>query len=113
MAATPKSSTDILLDILADHNALLRAQNNLLGAIAANLATLTAGDADPNRAPNLQADLAGLREYDWEAIGADVLASDEFGPTVVNWRGQNFKRRAPDNAFDPAVWYSRCIGKVD
>jgi len=44
-------------------------------------------------------------------VGATVLNRDDDGATVVEWNGQVFTRRSPNNKFDAAVWFSRCVGK--
>lgn len=49
--------------------------------------------------------------FDWPSIGAKVLREDEDGPSIVEWNGQVYKRRAPDNQFGACIWFSRCIGK--
>lgn len=49
--------------------------------------------------------------FDWGSIGATVVAADDDGPTVVEFGGESYKRRSPQNKFTPAIWYSRSIGK--
>lgn len=49
--------------------------------------------------------------FDWSSIGARVLKEDEDGPSLIECQGQVWKRRAPDNQYSAAIWFSRCIGK--
>jgi hypothetical protein len=49
--------------------------------------------------------------FDWSSIGAGVLKEDEDGVSSVEWNGQVFTRRSPNNRFDAAIWFSRCVGK--
>lgn len=65
----------------------------------------------PAKAPDVVFDLASWANFDWSSIGAVVAAEDVSGPTVVNWRGQPFFRRSPNNKFTAAIWFSRCTGK--
>jgi hypothetical protein len=67
----------------------------------------------PRTAPNYQFPLESFRGFDWSAIGATVDKSDQHGAAVVSWNGQQYTRRSPSNKFDPAVWFSRCVGKGD
>lgn len=82
----------------------------LLGSIAESLAKL-ADAANPPEPPDWVFPIEQYTLFDWAAHGVTVLATDSEGPTLVQYGGQNYKRRAPDNAYDPAVWYSHCIGK--
>lgn len=84
----------------------------LLGAIADSLGRL-AGERDGESAPDWVFPIENYAGFDWVAHGAQVIATDGDGPTVVQWGGKNFKRRSPDNAFDPAIWFSHCIGKTE
>lgn len=85
---------------------------SLLGSIADSLSRL-AGERDGEGAPDWEFPIESYASFDWVAHGAQVIASDGDGPTVVQWGGKNFKRRSPDNAFDPAIWFSHCIGKTE
>jgi hypothetical protein len=67
----------------------------------------------PRTAPNYQFPLESFKGFDWSAIGATVDKSDQHGAAVVSWNGQQYTRRSPSNKFDPAVWFSRCVGKGD
>jgi hypothetical protein len=49
--------------------------------------------------------------FDWPSIGATVLNRDDDGVTAVEWNGQVFTRRSPNNKFDAAVWFSRHLGQ--
>ena len=65
----------------------------------------------PAKAPDVVLDISEFATFDFSSIGAVVVQSDEEGPTVVNWRGQPFFRRSPNNKFAAAIWFSRCTGK--
>jgi hypothetical protein len=64
-----------------------------------------------NPAPNYQRPLSEYHSFDWSSIGAGVLKEDEDGVSSVEWNGQVFTRRSPNNRFDAAIWFSRCVGK--
>jgi hypothetical protein len=64
-----------------------------------------------NPAPNYQRPLSEYANFDWSSIGAAVLSRDKDGATAVEWNGQVFKRRSPNNKYDAAVFFSRCLGK--
>lgn len=64
-----------------------------------------------NPAPNYQRPLGEYRDFDWGSIGAVVLNEDADGVTDVEWNGQIFTRRSPQNRFAAAIWFSRCVGK--
>lgn len=65
----------------------------------------------PAKAPDVVFDISQFATFDWASIGAVVVQKDNCGPTVVNWRGQPFFRRSPNNKFAAAIWFSRCTGK--
>jgi hypothetical protein len=65
----------------------------------------------PKTAPNYQRSLQSFKNFDWASIDAEVEQSDAQGATVVSWAGQLYTRRSPVNKFDPAIWFSRCVGK--
>ncbi|MBP0021248.1 MAG: hypothetical protein J7647_27300 [Cyanobacteria bacterium SBLK] len=81
-------------------------QTVALEKIAAFLTT-----QQPESVPDIQEDIANFATYNWEAIGAEVLQRDQYGVAAVAWRGKQFYRRSPQNAFGAAIWFSRCIGK--
>jgi DdrB-like protein len=64
-----------------------------------------------NPAPNYQRPLSEYPTFDWPSIGATVLNRDDDGVTAVEWNGQVFTRRSPNNKFDAAVWFSRHLGQ--
>lgn len=64
-----------------------------------------------NPAPNYQRPLSKYHGFDWSSIGAGILKEDEDGVSSVEWNGQVFTRRSPNNKFDAAIWFSRCVGK--
>jgi hypothetical protein len=64
-----------------------------------------------NPAPNYQRPLSEYPNFDWSSISATVLTRDNDGVAAVEWNGQVFKRRSPNNRYDAAVFFSRCLGK--
>lgn len=62
-------------------------------------------------APNYTCPLEDFKTFNWESIGGSVERSDQYGPAIVSWGGQQFIRRSPTNKFGEAIWYSRCVGK--
>lgn len=90
-------------------------QNEIFQMIAASLqgveSHLRQIAISSNLAPNYQRPLSDYPGFDWLSIGATVLKDDGDGVTAVEWNGQVFTRRSPNNKFDAAVWFSRCIGK--
>lgn len=62
-------------------------------------------------APELRRPLADYLTFDWSKIGARILAQDQDGPTIVEHNGRIYKRRAPDNKYGAAIWFSRADGK--
>jgi hypothetical protein len=85
---------------------LLHQQARALEKIACALSSAT-----PTTAPNYQRSLQSFKNFDWASIDARVDGFDAQGPTVVSWGGQLYTRRSPVNKFDPAIWFSRCVGK--
>ncbi len=81
----------------------------LLDDIAGSLRTLAA--SAPQTTPDYQRRLEEYAGFDWQAIGAVVLDTDNDGPSAVEWRGRRYTRRAPQNKFDAAIWFSRAAGK--
>ncbi len=86
---------------------LVAAVDRLTAVIAAQ----AAGDIDPDDAPDIEMPLERFHNFDWSQVGAQILAEDEFGPAIVSYGGKAFKRRAPDNAYGAAIWFSRAVGK--
>jgi len=62
--------------------------------------------------PNYQYDLATFPGFNWESIGASVTERDSDGVATVSWAGHTYIRRAPQNKFGDAIWFSRCTGKA-
>src|SRR5262249_3159037 len=93
----------------------MSALNELLQMIAESLqgveSHLRQIAVSSNPAPNYQRLLSEYTHFDWASIGAAVLKRDADGATSVEWNGQVFMRRSPNNKFDAAVWFSRCVGK--
>ena len=90
-------------------------QNEILQMVAASLkgveSHLRQIAISSNPAPNYQRALSDYPGFDWFSIGASVLKRDDDGATIVEWNGQVFTRRSPNNKFDAIVWFSRCTGK--
>jgi hypothetical protein len=90
-------------------------QNEILRMIAASLqgveSHLRQMAISSNPAPNYQRPLSEYPLFDWSSIGAIVLNRDDDGVTAVEWNGQVFTRRSPNNKFAEAVWYSRHLGQ--
>jgi DdrB-like protein len=90
-------------------------QNGILRTIAASLQGLASHlrqiAVSSNPAPNYQRPLSEYPTFDWPSIGATVLNRDDDGVTAVEWNGQVFTRRSPNNKFDAAVWFSRHLGQ--
>jgi hypothetical protein len=90
-------------------------QNEILRMIAASLegveSHLRQIAVSSNPAPNYQRSLSEYPIFDWPSIGATVLSRDDDGVTAVEWNGQVFTRRSPNNKFAEAVWFSRHLGQ--
>jgi hypothetical protein len=93
----------------------MSALNELLQMIAESLrgveSHLRQIAVSSNQAPNYQRLLSEHPHFDWPSIGAAVLNKDADGAASVEWNGKVFTRRSPNNKFDAAVWFSRCVGK--
>lgn len=81
---------------------------DILAEISRNLGVI-ASALSP--APDLRRPLEDYIAFDWSTIGARVIARDDDGPTVVEYGGRIYKRRAPDNKYGAAIWFSRADGK--
>jgi hypothetical protein len=90
-------------------------QNEILRMIAASLEGvelhLRQIAVSSNPAPNYQRSLSEYPTFDWPSIAATVLSRDDDGVTAVEWNGQVFTRRSPNNKFAEAVWFSRHLGQ--
>ncbi len=93
----------------------INGQNKILQTIAESLQEMELHlrqlAISSNPAPNYQRPLSEYANFDWSSIGATVLTRDKDGVTAVEWNGQVFKRRAPNNKYDAAIFFSRCLGK--
>jgi DdrB-like protein len=93
----------------------IREQNEILRMIATSLQSIESHlrqiAVSSNPAPNYQRLLSEYPTFDWPSIGATVLNRDDDGVTAVEWNGQVFTRRSPNNKFDAAVWFSRHLGQ--
>ena len=63
--------------------------------------------------PNFVRPLVDFATFDWSSIGAEVVSTDEYGPTHVNFDGTIWTRRSPANKYDPVIFFSRAVGKDD
>ena len=63
--------------------------------------------------PNFVRPLVDFATFDWSSIGAEVISTDEYGPTHVNFDGTIWTRRSPANKYEPVIFFSRAIGKDD
>jgi hypothetical protein len=61
--------------------------------------------------PNYQIGLDSFLSFDWDTIGATIEQVDGDGVAAVSWRGNRYTRRSASNKFEPAIWFSRAIGK--
>ncbi len=90
-------------------------QNEILRTIAASIqgveSHLRQIAVSSNVAPNYQRPLSEYPNFDWFSIGATVLNRDGDGVTAVEWNGQVFTRRSPNNKFTEAIWFSRHLGQ--
>jgi DdrB-like protein len=64
-------------------------------------------------APGYVRNLSDFQTFDWSELGATVTQTDADGVAVVTWRGHQYVRRSPSNKFNPAIWFSRAVGKDD
>ncbi|HEX5080663.1 MAG TPA: single-stranded DNA-binding protein, partial [Blastocatellia bacterium] len=93
---------------ISEQNEILRMIAESLQGVEAHLRQMAISS---NPAPNYRRPLSEYQDFDWGTIGAIVLKEDNDGATEVEWNCQVFTRRSPENHFDSAVWYSRCVGK--
>jgi len=93
---------------ITEQTAIFRMIAASLQGIEANLRQMAISS---NTTPNYQRLLSEYPSFDWPSIGATVLNRDGDGVTAVEWNGQIFTRRSPDNYFASAIWFSRSAGK--
>jgi hypothetical protein len=62
------------------------------------------------KAPNFTAKMQDFKNFDWGKIGATIEQSDQYGAAIVSFRGKQYQRRSPENAYTPAIYFSRCVG---
>jgi len=89
----------LMMDMLAQQTALL---GRLVASVEARSPT-----------PSYVRALTEFAEFDWSEIDATVIQTDDDGIATISWRGHRYMRRSPSNKFDPAIWFSRAIGKDD
>lgn len=87
---------------------ILQAMAVSLDAIESHLRQIAISS---NPAPNYRRSLSDYQDFEWASIGAIVLKEDSDGATEVEWNGQVFTRRSPENKYDAAIWFSRSVGK--
>jgi len=88
---------------------ILLLQTRQLARVADTLEIVARNTAP--EAPNYQRPIGEYASFDWYSIGAEVIGSDDDGPTVVSLGDFTWQRRAPQNKFGEAIWFSRPIGK--
>ena len=93
---------------ITEQTAIFRMIAASLHGIEANLRQMAVSS---NTTPNYQRLLSEYPSFDWPSIGATVLNRDGDGVTAIEWNGQIFTRRSPDNSFASAIWFSRSAGK--
>jgi hypothetical protein len=93
---------------ITEQTAIFRMIAASLQGIEANLRQMAISS---NTTPNYQRLLSEYPSFDWPSIGATVLNRDGDGGTAIEWNGQIFTRRSPDNSFASAIWFSRSAGK--
>jgi len=64
-------------------------------------------------APNYTVSLEKYHQFDWASIGAVIEQTDIDGVAAVIWQNKRYTRRSATNKFQPAIWFSRAIGKND
>ena len=62
-------------------------------------------------APEYEAILENFPNFNWASMGAECVQRDNYGVSVVCWRGNLYQRRSPENAYGTAIYFSRGIGK--
>ena len=102
--------TDLELQLLQRNTMALEAIRDVLRDTYTTLLAIQRIQA--NSLPtDYQYDLSAFPNFDWDTIGARVVHSDRYGAAVVAWGGHTYIRRAPQNKFGEAIWFSRCTGK--
>jgi hypothetical protein len=88
--------------------ALLATLGRIGDALEQHNMLLMASQSD-RAAPKLQRSLEAYAGFDWPAIGAQVLATDRFGATEVEWGNRVFVRRrsAEDDDKGEDIRFSR------
>lgn len=95
---------------ISEQNSILQDLAVSLREIADHVKQFTMAN---NPGPNYRKSLAEFTRFDWSSIGAQVVKTDNNGVSAVEWNGRLFIRRSPNNKFDVAIWFSRCVGKDD
>lgn len=88
--------------IVAELHTLNLTLNRLLEALQAQQTDATG--------PNLRRSLDDYPGFVWASIGAEIIAADADGPTILRYQGQEWKRRTHPK-FGQDIWYSRATGR--
>lgn len=105
------------LDCLAENNSISVPDDTYCEILAqldrqtVLLETIAAALAQTQPAPNYKGNLDRFHAFDWSRIGATVEQEDVDGVAAVLWHNNYYVRRSAANKFEPAIWFSRPIGK--
>jgi len=83
-----------------------------LDVIAQGQQSNAQAQAVPTAGPNYQRQLKEYPTFDWSSIGAEVVAHDRNGATIVKWREYEYIRRRHAD-YDRSIWFSRNTGETD
>lgn len=86
-----------------------KAQIGLLKTISQQLNALINSEAPLS--PNYRRRLAEYKRFDWDSIGAQVIASDESGAVEVEYSAHRFDRRQGNKYDGDFIIFSRPAGK--
>lgn len=108
MAEQTQVTEELLQKLIVALGERVTKQNGILDDIRQSLAVIAGAMAT---APDIRQPIQDYATFNWSSIGAEVLRNDDDGPSLVKWNGKIFKRRSPQNKFEPSIWFSRCVGK--
>lgn len=91
---------------MIDTDIALAAILDQLNRIATAMEALVAAQT-PATPPDFVRGIGEYATFDWSSINAHVIERDEYGPSVVEFRGKAYKRRSPENKYDPVIYFSR------
>ncbi|GAB4519965.1 MAG: hypothetical protein Kow0047_31200 [Anaerolineae bacterium] len=106
--AAPKASAGDLENLLGSILTVLVRIAEAIEALEA--APAQQAPVQQEECPNLDLPLELYPTFDWSSIGAEVIASDKHGPTMVRWSGRVYKRRSPLNKYGEVIIFSRATG---